>query len=140
MSSNGHGANIAPIPSHQEVARDALTRYRDIGSRYWAAVAVLGLLSALGLIAFIVRWRVDGFEDRSLWGYHTATMSFLVTCFAAAPVVSSDGASCPPPSRPPLVRGSAGSCASPSPWRRLLQGPLRRPLALSRTGPGRIGG
>ena len=88
MSSNGHGATIPPVPSHQEVARDALIRYRDIGSTYWAAVAVLGLLSALGLIAFIIRWRTDGFEDRSLWGYHAATMSFLVTCFAAAPVVA----------------------------------------------------
>ena len=73
--------------SQQEMARDVLDRFQEIGSRFWGWVAVLGILTLLGVVGFLIRV-ADGFDDRPAWGYYTATLIFLMTTFVAAPIVS----------------------------------------------------
>ena len=87
MQSNHHHDPIPEPPSHQEVARDALSRYQEIGSRYWIWVAIFATLTFLGVIAFVVRLS-EGMDDRKDWGYLIGTMAFLLTTFAATPIVS----------------------------------------------------
>ena len=81
---------IPPIPTHQEVTRDVLGRFQDLGARYWGWVTVLSFLFVLGILGFVIRL-TSGFDDRSIWGYHVATMSFIVTTFLAMPIISAAG-------------------------------------------------
>ena len=80
---------IGPWPTHQDVARDVLGRFQDLGSRYWVWITVLGFLFILGIIGFLIRL-ADGFDDdkRANWGYFVATLAFIVTTFTAMPVIS----------------------------------------------------
>ena len=78
---------IPPLPTHQEVTLDVLARFQDLGARYWGWVTVLSFLFVLGILGFVIRL-TSGFEDRSIWGYHVATMSFIVTTFLAMPLIS----------------------------------------------------
>jgi molybdopterin-containing oxidoreductase family membrane subunit len=78
---------IPVIPTHQEVAADVMGRYRELGRRYWGWVTVLASLFLLGVVGFVIRL-ADGFDDRSNWGYHVATISFLVSTFMAMPIIS----------------------------------------------------
>ena len=78
---------IPPLPTHQEVTRDVLARFQDLGARYWGWVTVLSFLFVLGILGFVIRL-TSGFDDRSIWGYHVATMSFIVTTFLAMPLIS----------------------------------------------------
>ena len=87
MQSNHHHDPIPDPPSHRELAQDALARYQEIGSRYWIWVAILSGLTLLGVIGVVIRLN-DGFENRAAWGYHVGTMAFILTTFAATPVVS----------------------------------------------------
>ena len=70
-----------------EMVRDVLGRFQEIGSRYWGWVAVLSILTLLGVVGFLIRV-ANGFEDRQAWGYYTATLIFLMTTFVATPIVS----------------------------------------------------
>ena len=78
---------IPPIPTHQEVTLDVLGRFQNLGARYWGWVTVLSFLFVLGILGFVIRL-TGGFDDRSIWGYHVATMSFIVTTFLAMPLIS----------------------------------------------------
>ena len=83
-----NGAQEPPAPpTHQEVALDVLGRFQDLGPRYWGWVTVLSFLFLLGVVGFVIRL-ASGFEDRSIWGYYVATLSFLLTTFVAMPVIS----------------------------------------------------
>ena len=73
--------------SHREIASDLLGRFREISGRYWTWVTVLGIVTALGVVGLFIRL-AGGFDDRSAWGYLAATLAYLVTVFAAAPIVS----------------------------------------------------
>ena len=73
--------------SHRELATDLLGRFRDVSGRYRTWVAALAILTALGVVGFLIRL-ADGFDDRSQWGYLAATLVYVVTIFAAAPIVS----------------------------------------------------
>ena len=83
VAEEGRLEGMAP----SELSHDVLGRFQEIGSRYWGWVAVLAILTALGVMGFFIRL-ADGFDDRSNWGYTAATLSFLVTVFAAGPIVS----------------------------------------------------
>lgn len=86
---NGHhGAGIAEIPTHREVALDVLRRYQETSPRYWGWVAVLGILFLLGVVGFVIRVG-DGFDDTSDWSYFVGTMAFITTVFASPPIISS---------------------------------------------------
>ena len=50
-------------------------------------LTVLSFLFVLGVLGFVIRL-TSGFDDPSIWGYHVATMSFIVTTFLAMPLIS----------------------------------------------------
>ncbi len=80
---------VGPLPTHQEVSRDVLARFHELGARYWGWVTVLSFLFILGVVGFIIRL-AEGFDDdnRANWGYFVATMAFILTTFTAMPVIS----------------------------------------------------
>ncbi len=87
MQGDGHHVPIPEPPSHQEMALDALAKYQEIGNRYWIWVSIFAVLTLLGVVGFIIRVN-DGFEDRAAWGYHVGTMAFILSTFAAMPLIS----------------------------------------------------
>ena len=58
---------IPPIPTHQEVTRDVLGRFQDLGARYWGWVTVLSFLFVLGILVFVIRLTA-GFDDTGVAG------------------------------------------------------------------------
>ena len=74
-------------PSQSELVQDVLGRFEETSPRFWGWVTVLAILSLLGVVGFLIRV-ADGFDDRAAWGYFAATLVFLMTTFAAAPIVS----------------------------------------------------
>ncbi len=78
---------IPQVPTHQEVASDIMARFQDVNRRYWSWLSLLALLFAGGIVGFVIRLS-DGFDDRSNWGYYTATLSFLASTFLAMPIIS----------------------------------------------------
>ena len=60
-------------PSQGAMVRDVLGRFRETGGFFWSWVAVLTILVLLGVVGFLIRMG-DGFDDRTAWGYYTATV------------------------------------------------------------------
>ena len=87
MQGNGHHDSIPQPPSHQEMAQDALAKYQEVGTRYWIWVSIFAGLTLLGMIGLAVRLN-DGFDDRAAWGYHVGTMAFILSTFAAMPLIA----------------------------------------------------
>ena len=50
-------------------------------------IMILSILSILGIVGIVLKI-LNGFEDKSAWGYYAATISFLLTTAAAAPMVA----------------------------------------------------
>lgn len=50
-------------------------------------MAVSGLLLLIGIIAVVFRATTDGFDYRAPWGYYAATVAFLLTAGAGAPLI-----------------------------------------------------
>lgn len=81
-------SNITAAPDHrptfQEAAGELVSKVRagSSASRLWlmiaAALALVGLVGVIGRI-------IDGYSDRSAWGYYAAMVSFLLSTAAAAP-------------------------------------------------------
>ena len=69
------------------VIRDLLGKYQKTGDAYWRAVALFGVLFALGIIGFIMRLS-DGVSDKAVWGYYAAMFAFILTTAQAAPMVA----------------------------------------------------
>ncbi len=85
MHSNGHH-HIPPVVTVNEFTEDVVRRHATMGPRYRKAMVILGLLFALGIVGFIARAVMDGFDDRRPWGYLAATTAFLLTTAATAPL------------------------------------------------------
>lgn len=78
---------IPVVPAYEEVARDILERHEIISQQYKNWLLILALLFAAGVVGFIIKL-LQGFDDRSEWGYFVATLSFLLSTFLAMPVIS----------------------------------------------------
>ncbi len=87
MHGDGHHEPIPEPPSHREVALDALAKHQQVTPAYWRWVLLLGALSLLGVVGFVIR-AGDGFDEIKPWGYHVGTMAFIFSTFTAAPIVS----------------------------------------------------
>ena len=85
-AAHGYGA-IGGEATEQGVTRDLVGRVFTMSLSYRVALNVLGALFTAGIIAFIIK-AMDGFDDRSQWGYYVATFAFLLTVFGSAPIVS----------------------------------------------------
>lgn len=88
MASEEHESQyLDPPPTEQEVNEDIVSRTVAIGSAYKKAVGFFGILVALGVVGFVIK-AVDGFGDRTNWGYYAAIFAFLFTTTQSALLVS----------------------------------------------------
>lgn len=71
-----------------EYVSDLADRHATTGPRYRRWLWITGLLFLLGVVGFVARAAMDGFDERQPWGYFAATMSFLLTTFVSAPLVA----------------------------------------------------
>lgn len=84
-------SNITAAPDHrptlQEAASQLIARGRAAasGARIW--ILVLLAITAVGVVGVVGRV-LDGFADRTSWGYYAAVVSFLLSTAGAAPMVS----------------------------------------------------
>jgi len=81
---NGH----PPEFTVAEYVTDLANRHATTGPRYRRWLWVTGLLFLSGIVGFVARAAIDGFDERQPWGYFAATMAFLLTTFVSAPVVA----------------------------------------------------
>jgi molybdopterin-containing oxidoreductase family membrane subunit len=73
--------------SFQEITEDIVERQRSAGSRFRIVAGVLAALLALGVVGFALRL-ADGFDDRTIWGYHAAIFAYLFVTAQSAVLVS----------------------------------------------------
>ncbi|MEE8519200.1 MAG: hypothetical protein V3S98_08755 [Dehalococcoidia bacterium] len=80
---------LGTIPTEAEVTRDVLGRFQEVNSPYWKWLTLLGILTLLGFVGFLIKAN-SGFGDdqRSEWGYMVATLGFLLSSFMAMPIIS----------------------------------------------------
>lgn len=83
---NGHAVLAAPM-TYEELRRDQAARVQTPGRGWAPAALVLGLLFLIGIVGLILRI-AGGFGNRSDWAYTAATMGFLLSTVAGAPVVA----------------------------------------------------
>ncbi len=81
---NGH----PPEFTVAEYVSDMAERHATTGPRYRRWIWVTGLLFLLGVVGFVARAAIDGFDERQPWGYFAGTMAFLLTTFVSAPLVA----------------------------------------------------
>ena len=81
---NGH----PPEFTVAEYVKDLANRHAITGPRYRRWLWITGLLFLSGVVGFVARAAIDGFDERQPWGYFAATMAFLLTTFVSAPVVA----------------------------------------------------
>ena len=89
-SAHGHAAAAAPELTAQGVTEHLSGKVYSWDRRFGLAVAGLGILFILGIIAFIVRAVGDGFSAsaRPEWGYYAAMFGFLLVTAGSAPVAA----------------------------------------------------
>ena len=71
-----------------EFVSDLADRHATTGPRYRRWLWITGLLFGLGVVGFVARAVLDGFDERQPWGYFAATMAYLLTVFVSAPLVA----------------------------------------------------
>ena len=84
---NGHHVEVL-VRTPREVNDDILGWPSRLGGRYRLALAVFGLLAALGVVGFVLRASDDGFDDYTKWGYLAAAFGFVMTVAMSAPMVA----------------------------------------------------
>ncbi len=88
MASEEHESQyLETPPTDGEVNEDVISRTLRVGSAYRTAVGIFGILVALGVVGFIIK-ALDGFGDRTNWGYYAAIYVFLFTTTQSALLVS----------------------------------------------------
>ena len=88
MANNGHNGHHVPEAlglTPAEITADQVSRVVSPGPKYRTALILSGALFALGIVGFVIR-ALEGFDDRSIWGYYAATMVWLLTTAGAAPL------------------------------------------------------
>ncbi len=85
---HGHHAGMWVFPKAAEIASDVSGKTFAMPSKYKLALGIAFVLSALGLVGFIMRLTGDGFGSPGPWGYYAATFSFVFMVTGAAPLVA----------------------------------------------------
>ncbi len=70
------------------VVEDGLRRLRGTGQVYRMSLIILGILSAIGLVALVIRPIFSGWGDRQAWTYVAVAFGYLMATVASAPCVS----------------------------------------------------
>ena len=72
---------------YSKSTRELITTTTIAPKKVTLIVMILSVLSILGIIGIVLKI-LNGFEDKSAWGYYAATISFLLTTAGAAPMVA----------------------------------------------------
>ncbi len=89
MAEHGHyPAGMWVFPNAAEITGDMTARTRAMPTGFRRAVAVSGVLFALGVIGFIARAVSDGFSDYMPWGYFAAMFFFVFMVTGTAPLAA----------------------------------------------------
>lgn len=71
-----------------EVVRDGMQRLQSRGQVFRLSMIILGVISAVGVIAFVIGPIASGWGDRQAWTYVAVAFGYLMSTVAAAPCVS----------------------------------------------------
>ena len=86
----GHGqhAGMWVFPKLEEITSDVTGKTFSMPSGYKLALGIAAILTALGVVGFVIRATSDGFGSPSPWGYYAGIFSFVFMVTGAAPLVA----------------------------------------------------
>jgi molybdopterin-containing oxidoreductase family membrane subunit len=76
------------FPRREAAAQDLVGRITAPAAKYRMALTITGVLLLVGVIGFIRRATLDGFDAPGPWGYYAAVFSYLFMISGAAPLVA----------------------------------------------------
>ena len=89
MAANGHEqAGIWVFPLASEVTQDVAAKTCAMPKPFVIALVVAGLLLALGIVGFVIRAALSGFDDHGPWGYYMAIFSFVFMVTSTGPLAA----------------------------------------------------
>ena len=86
--SGGHYPGMWVFPNPRVMTRDMADKVSAMPRAFILAFFASFALLALGVVGFVARAAVDGFDDRAPWGYYMATFSFIFMITSGAPVAA----------------------------------------------------
>ena len=84
----GHHAGMWVFPRSEQVTSDVAGKTFAMPSKYKLALGIAAILTALGVIGFVLRLTSDGFGSPGPWGYYVGIFSFIFMVTGAAPLVA----------------------------------------------------
>ena len=84
----GHHAGMWVFPRSEQVTSDVAGKTFAMPSKYKLALGIAAILTALGVIGFVLRLTSDGFDSPGPWGYYVGIFSFIFMVTGAAPLVA----------------------------------------------------
>ena len=84
----GHHAGMWVFPRKEEIASDVTGKTFRIPGGYKLALGIAFILTALGVVGFVIRMTSDGFGSPGPWGYYAGIFSFVFMVTGAAPLVA----------------------------------------------------
>ena len=86
--SGGHYPGMWVFPNPRVMTRDMAEKVSSMPRAFTLALLASFALLVLGVVGFVARATVDGFDDRAPWGYYMATFSFIFMITSGAPVAA----------------------------------------------------
>ena len=74
------------FPKASEVTQDVAAKTYAMPKPFVIALVVSGLLLLLGIVGFVARVTLSGFDDHGPWGYYMAIFSFVFMVTSTAPL------------------------------------------------------
>ena len=84
----GHHAGMWVFPRKEDVASDVTGKTFRMPGGYKLALGIAAILTALGVVGFVIRMTSDGFGSPGPWGYYAGIFSFVFMVTGAAPLVA----------------------------------------------------
>ena len=86
----GHGqhAGMWVFPQAGQIATDVAGKTFALPSGYKVALVIAALLTALGVVGFVLKLGSAGFDQPGPWGYYAGIFSFIFMVTGAAPLVA----------------------------------------------------
>ena len=84
----GHYPGMWVLPDPRGLTRDLASRAASMPRAFSLALLASFALLVLGVVGFVARAAMDGFDDRAPWGYYMATFSFVFVITSGAPVAA----------------------------------------------------
>jgi len=89
MAEQGHNhAGMWVFPKAEEITRDLAAKTTAMPRLFVMALIGAAVLFGLGIIGFIARAAIDGFDDYTAWGYYATGFFFVFMVTSAAPLAA----------------------------------------------------